>query len=103
MSVKPSQKALDFWGIKSTEGADFVKGKGCANCMQTGYKGRVGIYEILVMDEMVQDMVMDNSSARAITQAVKKSGKIRLLRESAAEKVLNGVTSMKEAASAIMK
>ncbi|MCP3873006.1 MAG: Flp pilus assembly complex ATPase component [Desulfobacteraceae bacterium] len=102
VSVKPSQRALDFWGIKSTNGADFVTGKGCANCMDTGYKGRIGIFEILVMDGMVQDMVMNNSSARAITQAVKKAGKIKLLRESAAEKVFHGETSMKEAASAIM-
>lgn len=100
--VKPTQKALDFWGIKSTQGANFVKGEGCSNCMNTGYKGRIGIYEILVMDEMVQDMVMAKSSARAITQALKKQGKIKLLRESAAQKVFNGETSMKEAASAIM-
>ncbi len=102
VSVKPSQKALDFWRFKDIEGANFVKGTGCASCMNTGYKGRVGIYEILVMDEMVQDMVMDNSSARKITQAVKKAGKIKLLRESAAQKVFSGETSMKEAAAAVM-
>ncbi|MCD4675773.1 MAG: Flp pilus assembly complex ATPase component TadA [Desulfobacula sp.] len=102
VSVKPSRRALDFWGIKSTEGADFVTGKGCANCMDTGYKGRIGIFEILVMDGMVQDMVMNNKSARQITQAARKAGKIKLLRESAAQKVLQGETTMKEAASAVM-
>jgi len=100
--VKPTQKALDFWGIRHTEGAQFVTGKGCTNCMNTGYKGRIGIYEILVMDDMVQDMVMNHSSAREITQAVKKEKKIKLLKESAAEKVFLGETSMKEAASAVM-
>ncbi|MBU1194785.1 MAG: GspE/PulE family protein [Proteobacteria bacterium] len=102
VSVKPSQRALDFWEIKDTKGANFVKGRGCSNCMDTGYKGRIGIYEILVMDEMVQDMVLNNCSARQITQAVKKAGKIKLLRESAAQKVFQGETSMKEAAAAVM-
>lgn len=102
VSVKPTQRALDFWGIKDTTGAEFVKGRGCANCMDTGYKGRIGIYEILVMDEMVQDMILNNCSAKQITQTVRKAGKIKLLRESAAEKVFNGETSMKEAAAAVM-
>lgn len=102
VSVKPSQKALDYWGIKDTKDANFVKGRGCSNCMDTGYKGRIGIYEILVMDEMVQDMVLNNCSARQITQAVKKAGKIKLLQESAAEKVFQGETTMKEAAAAVM-
>jgi type IV pilus assembly protein PilB len=99
---KPPRSALEYWGLDKVEGADFVKGTGCFNCMDTGYKGRVGLYEILSIDEMVQDMILQKKSAQEITRAAKDAGILSTLMEDAARKIVSGVTTMEEAASAVM-
>ncbi len=99
---KPPQSALEYWGLSKIEGADFVKGTGCFNCMDTGYKGRVGLYEILSIDEMVQNMILQKKSAQEITRAAKAEGLLSTLMEDATRKVLEGVTTLEEAASAVM-
>ena len=98
----PSPQALKLWGFKSVKGAKFAKGKGCSNCMGTGYKGRTGIYEILTIDEMVQDMIMQRKTSREITLAARAAGRLKTLKDNAAKKVLMGITSPEEAASAVM-
>lgn len=101
-SYKPPRAALEYWGLDKVEGADFVKGTGCFNCMDTGYKGRVGVYEVLRIDEMVQDMILKRKSAQEITRAARSAGALQTLKEDAARKVLEGVTTLEEAASAVM-
>ncbi len=98
----PPQAALEYWGLDKIEGANFVKGSGCFNCMDTGYKGRIGIYEVLRIDEMVQDMILKRFSAQEITRAAKRNGTLNTLKEDAANKVLEGITTLEEAASAVM-
>ncbi|MFZ5569896.1 MAG: GspE/PulE family protein [Thermodesulfobacteriota bacterium] len=99
---QPPRAALEYWGLDKIEGADFVKGSGCFNCMDTGYKGRIGIYEVLRIDEMVQDMILKKFSAQEITRAARQNGSLRTLKEDAAAKVLEGITTLEEAASAVM-
>ena len=99
---RPAEAALAQFGIHGTEGADFQKGKGCFSCMNTGYKGRTGVFEILQVDEMVQDMVLKRRSAQEITREAIDSGRLRTLRDDAAEKVLKGITTLEEAATAVM-
>ena len=70
--------------------------------MDTGYKGRTGLYEVLVIDEMIQDMILQESSSSEITRAARQAGKLRTLKDSAANKVLEGITTFEEAASGIM-
>jgi len=70
--------------------------------MDKGYKGRIGIYEILMIDEDVQNMVLEKSTAQEITRAMVDKGKLTTLREDAANKIYKGETSFEEAASAIM-
>lgn len=98
----PSKAALDFWGFRNIGNAKFVKGNGCFNCMDKGYKGRTGIFEILVIDEMIQEMILKRASAQEITRTARKSGKLRTLKDDAAAKILAGITSIDEAASAVM-
>ena len=62
----PPKAALKFWGLDKKDDANFVKGTGCFNCMDKGYKGRTGIFEVLVIDEMVQDMILKRHSARKL-------------------------------------
>jgi type IV pilus assembly protein PilB len=55
--------------------------------MDKGYKGRTGIFEVMIIDEMVQDMILKRCSAQEITRAAQRSGRLRTLKEDAADKV----------------
>ncbi len=101
-SETPSQAALDFWGFDSARKGNFVRGNGCFNCMDKGYKGRTGIFEILVIDEVIQEMILNHASAQEITRAAHSAGRLRTLKDDAAAKVLSGITSLEEAASVVM-
>ncbi len=99
---QPPQPALEFWGLDKIEDAKFMQGNGCFNCMDKGYKGRTGIYEILIIDEMVQDMILKRKSSQEIARAARQIGSLRTLKEDAAAKALLGITTLEEAASAVM-
>jgi type IV pilus assembly protein PilB len=99
---KPSAAALTYWGLDQVQGADFVQGKGCYNCMDKGYKGRTGIFEILVIDEMVQEMILRRASSQEIMRAARESGHLRTLRDDATRKVVEGETTLDEAVKAVM-
>jgi type IV pilus assembly protein PilB len=99
---QPSVAALEYWGLDTAENAAFVQGNGCFNCMDKGYKGRTGVFEILIIDEMVQDMILQRKSAQEISRAAIAAGSLKTLKDDAAKKVLQGITSLEEAASAVI-
>jgi len=99
---KPPVEMLDFWGLDSLENTNFMKGKGCFNCLNTGYKGRTGIYEVLVIDDMIQKMILKNNTSQEITRAAIQAGSLTTLKENAAEKVRQGITTFEEASSAVL-
>jgi len=101
-SYQPPAEALQFWGLDKVENANFQQGQGCFSCMHTGYKGRTGVYEVLVIDDFVQDLILKRTSAHEITRCVKEAREFSTLKENAAEKVIQGITSLEEAASAVM-
>jgi type IV pilus assembly protein PilB len=101
-SYSPPKEALAHWGLDKIERANFQRGRSCFQCMGTGYKGRTGIFEVLVIDEMVQDMILKRKSAQEITRAAHQAGKLRTLKEDAADKVLKGITTLEEAALAVL-
>ncbi len=70
-------------------------GKGCSQCHNSGYRGRIGLYEILIPDEELRHLITSNSSIRDITQMAKSKG-MKTLLDDAREKVAHGVTSMDE-------
>ncbi len=71
------------------------RGRGCANCFQTGYVDRIAIYEILPVDEAVKEQIMDRASAATIKKASIARG-CRTLRMDGAQKVRNGITTCEE-------
>lgn len=99
---KPPNAALIAVGLDGTENANFMRGKGCNQCMNTGYKGRTGIFEVLINDEMIQQMILEKRSAQEISREAKKMRILRTLQEDAASKVLQGITTLEEAATAVM-
>jgi type IV pilus assembly protein PilB len=101
-SYQPSESALAAWGLDKAENPNFKRGKGCYQCMNTGYKGRTGIFEVLVNDEMVQELILKRKSSQEITRIAVAEGKLRTLKEDAASKVLQGITTLEEAASSVM-
>jgi type IV pilus assembly protein PilB len=100
----PPENALAAFGISKEEAkkANFQRGKGCYQCKNMGYKGRTGLFEVLANDEMVQDMILKKRPSQEITRAAVDAGKLRTLREDAAQKVMQGITTLEEAASAVM-
>ncbi|MFC1516008.1 GspE/PulE family protein [Thermodesulfobacteriota bacterium] len=98
----PPEPALAYWGLDKRGNGNFVHGSGCFNCKDKGYKGRTGIYEVLIIDEMIQQMILERKSAQEISRTAQREGKLVTLKEDAARKVLAGETTLEEAASAIM-
>jgi type IV pilus assembly protein PilB len=98
----PPKEALAQFGMDKLEGSNFQRGKGCFSCFNTGYKGRTGIFEVLAMDETIEEMILKRRSAQEITRAAQKTGRLRTLKEDAADKVRRGITTLEEAASAVM-
>lgn len=99
---QPPKAALVAVGLDGIENANFMRGKGCNQCLNTGYKGRTGIFEVLINDEMIQQMILEKRSAQEISREAKKMRKLRTLQEDAANKVLQGITTLEEAATAVM-
>ena len=75
------------------------KGKGCERCRNTGYKGRVGIYELLVLDDVARDLVVRNPNVTELRRICRERGMISL-REDGLLKVASGLTTIEEVLSA---
>lgn len=84
-------------GLTWDAGRPLYEAVGCRECRGTGYRGRVGIYELLRMTERLREMVMTRTNAGAIAVAALEDGELNLLRDAAMEKVREGVTTVPEA------
>lgn len=89
----PEIKALK--GVKSLEEATFYKGEGCDKCGGEGYKGRVGIYEVLEVSEGIQKLIGSNATADDIDKVAKKEGMFSMF-EDGLIKAMTGVTTLEE-------
>jgi len=92
----PSKTLLDI-GFKPEEIETFkvMKGKGCQTCNGTGYKGRVGLYEVMEITEGIRDLIMVGATAVEIKRKALEEGMLTL-RMSGLEKIRNGVTTVEE-------
>ena len=98
----PTPEATKYWQLKNVDVSGMVVGQGCFNCMHTGFKGRTGIFEVLVIDDMVRDMILRHCSSHEINRTAIEAGHFVTLRDNALEKAVQGVTSLEEAASAVL-
>ena len=78
-----------------TAGKKFFRGKGCEKCNRTGYKGRLGLFELLIMNDEMRDLVMRNASTEDLREAARRNGMVTL-RESGMEGVFGGITTAEE-------
>jgi general secretion pathway protein E/type IV pilus assembly protein PilB len=77
--------------------ASFAHGMGCAACNGTGYQGRLGIFEIFLVNDEIRTMIGDHASASRLRQRARQDG-LRTMREDAVRKVLAGLTTIEEVA-----
>lgn len=84
-----------------TPGVEIVKAVGCRACRNSGYRGRVGVYELLRVSDHVREMVMSRDNARAIAARARADGDLSLLIDDGFSKVLEGVTTIDEVVSAV--
>ena len=82
-------------GLLDKENVKVYRGKGCSACSQTGFKGRCGIYELLVIDDSIRELILKKTTAQAICDQGRKKG-MRTLREDGWDKVIKGVTTVEE-------
>ena len=88
--------------LKGKDKAMVYRGDGCKSCAHTGYSGRIGIFEILEMNEEIRKLVLMKSAADDIQEQAVKDG-MALMIEDAIEKVLAGLTTIKEIIRVIRK
>ena len=96
-SYTPPRDAVKRLGMNIEEGTDvtFYRGRGCDNCKGTGYKGRIGIYELMPITDKIRDLVLASASSYAIKEAAVEAG-MKTLRDDAMQKILLGLTSVEE-------
>jgi general secretion pathway protein E len=71
------------------------RGKGCPACLNTGYRGRVGISEVLILSSDVKEMILQRKGESRIKEAGRKEG-MQTMREDGLQKVLRGFTTLEE-------
>ncbi len=96
---EPSEDALLEVNLKPEDvsGKKFYYGKGCEQCNNTGYRGRAGIFEIMIFNDELRDLVMKRSSTNLLRAAARRNG-MRLLRDNGLKLVYDGITTIEEVA-----
>ena len=74
---------------------EFYKGEGCEECKDTGYRGRIGIFELMIMNDKLRELVLKNASTAELNQEALKQGMISL-RDDGVQKILQGITTLEE-------
>ena len=101
--VEMLQSEISALGIDPTqlEEAQIMKGAGCDKCKHTGYKGRMGIFEMFIIDDDVRHMINNKGSTVELRKRAREMG-MRTLREDGIRKVLAGMTTPEEVISVTM-
>ena len=94
---EPPAHLLNGLGLRPeiAKKANFMKGKGCANCNKTGYRGRMGIYELMTMTTQVREMAFKGESTLNVRKMARKQG-MHTLFEDGMIKALKGLTTLDE-------
>ena len=88
--------------MEANDDATFYKPKGCSHCRNTGYRGRIGIFEVLNIDENLQSLIASGASETDLLAAAVAGGNFMTMREDVALKAQRGDTSLDEAAAKVV-
>lgn len=94
-AYKPTAELLKELEISEASDITFVEGAGCQNCRGTGYSGRIALFEVLVIDEAVRNLIIAKASTTTIRAAAFKTG-FTGLREEGLDKAIKGITTLEE-------
>ena len=91
------EKLLNSLGIRSDQitDASFMKGEGCVKCSGTGFRGRVGVFEMFQVNEELQSMIYEEASLVALRDKAREMG-MRNMREDGIRKIIGGITTPQE-------
>jgi type IV pilus assembly protein PilB len=97
VAYEPSESVLSELGLtkEQVQGRPFYYGKGCMECNETGYKGRKGLFELLIISEPVRELINMRAPAGVIRGRALELG-MRTLREDGIRTILDGVTTVEE-------
>ncbi|MDA0254491.1 MAG: ATPase, T2SS/T4P/T4SS family [Planctomycetota bacterium] len=95
--IVPSAEVLADLELTTDQlaGKKFYRGRGCEKCNRSGYKGRMGLFELLIMNDELRDMVMRNASTEDLRDAARRAGMVTL-RDSGMEGIFSGATTADE-------
>ena len=93
----PDVESLDSIDLtpEMAAGKTIYRGTGCPACLNTGYRGRTGIFELMILDDSIKNLILQTSDANAIKRLAVEQGMISLRRDGA-QKVLDGMTTIEE-------
>jgi len=91
----PSEEMKEFLTLQGFDPSQLFHGRGCDHCRKTGYTGRLGIYELLVMDDGLRDMVTRNPNVQELRRLCRERGLVTL-RADGFKKVTEGMTTIDE-------
>jgi type IV pilus assembly protein PilB len=93
----PSQAVLESAGItpEMAATASFSKGRGCGNCQGSGFRGRLGIYELMIMSSKLRELTFNQAATEEIRKTAIAEG-MKTLYIDGIDKVLRGVTTLEE-------
>ena len=94
---QPSPDELVAVGLHPQADVKFYQGAGCPMCFGTGYRGRTGVFEILLLDRALRESVSGGATREALRIAIERSGTFKTIEDSCRELVLAGVTTVEEA------
>jgi len=96
---EPTEDMLMELGLTPDEVGDkkFYYGRGCEQCNNTGYRGRIGMFEIMTFNDELRDLIMKRSSTNVLRAAARKNG-MRQLRENGLDIIYDGITTIEEVA-----
>lgn len=97
-AYNPTPDDLRRLGYSGSEldGAEFKLGRGCDQCRHTGYSGRIAVFELLVMDEVVRDAILNRRTSHEIRRMAREVGDMLSLLEDGIGKAARGVTTIQE-------
>lgn len=92
----PEQIDVERLGFPvDVDSTEFFQGKGCGSCNETGYQGRLGVYELLLATDEIRQMIMRGEASGALRQLAREQG-MTTLRQDGWKKVVNGITTVEE-------
>ena len=96
-AYNPTQKALDDieFPVPAAEVDEVFRARGCKKCHDTGYKGRLGLYEVLTVSDEIEKLIVSGTTADAVNKVAISEG-MRTLRQDGFLKVISGLTSIEE-------